>query len=688
MFNRQFLTLSCCRLSNYESLVLVTCHRRESYGEKMEAIFAGINSAADYCLNKNSCAFIFPVHKSPVVRKTAEKAFMSNPNVLLVPPMDYGELVYLYQAVDLIVTDSGGIQEEATALGIQTIVVREHTERPEGVLAGILDLVPVNASVISSTILGKIRIGSRKSTNTTNISAIYGVGDSGLKIAKKLLEYINGRQIGKPTQGCDPRVLQSKSVSNSLFSKRLVPPANRPIRRSPAQPFSALMAMPSKYSEGTKSHHNITVIVSFYRRVNTVDRILDSLLQQKHSPEEVWAYVFGSPIQSILVNRLRRYQSDNPRIAQRLEIFEATKSLGYHGRFQLGLQVRTPYVAIFDDDCIPGSQFLAHTLYIMNIGKYMGVFGIKGHDAGPYLPDQPIFGAGPLAKSQSLEEVDIVGGAWIMKSDHLKLLFRRKPYTWTTGEDMQLCHAMRTIANYSCYVLPANYSDPNSMGTSDLEDYLKISEEGDTTYVTVTAEERVNQEVEFFLAGDRRDRWMQLIRSTSNCKFLMIARNSDALEQYALEVLPKLGSIKSCSNVLWFSAVTDSHSYRDLTKWFGISGKLDIHRDFDHDNKVLAITLVIEKLHTMLEMVQPAAILADSRSLRPEELQGILTAALIEQQCAILMWCSSLRSGWPTSIPRYLKQPGILVWCPVGESSSNDLKMHLQACLTSIGIGS
>jgi hypothetical protein len=669
------------RLTQFRRLILVTCHRREAQGKKMDAIFSGIKAVADECMRDSSCAFIFPVHKSPIVQKAANAAFASHANILLVPPLNYREMVSLYHHIDLIVTDSGGIQEEATSLGIHTIVVREHTERPEGILAGILDLVPPDASTIAGKIQDAIRDGRKFAGKNLNSSHIYGRGDSGARIAEKLRIYIQDRPLAQLTSGCAPGILQAQSISNSVFSFEETAPSTRPIRRSQSKDILELMSASSTYSEETKNAHGVTVIVSFYRRINTVDRILDALLQQKHTPEEVWAYVFGSPMQRAVINRLNTYKSNYPSSGERLEIFEATKSLGYHGRFQLGLQVTTPYVAIFDDDCIPGSNFMANTLHIMNIGPYKGVFGIKGHDAGPYVPNQKIFGAGPLARSQTLEEVDIVGGAWIMKSDHLKLLFRRKPYTWSTGEDMQLCHAIRTIANYSCYVMPANYSDPSSMGTSDVQDYLKISEEGDTTYVTVTAEERVGQEVEFFLTGDRRDRWMHLLRSASNCKFLLIARSSESLDGYATSYLSKVGHMNSCNNLLWLSAVTDSTDYRELAESFAFSGKLDIYRDFDHGNRVLAITTMIERLHALLEMVQPRAILADSKTLRPEELQGILTSALIENQCTVLIWCP-FGGEWPRDVPRYLKDPNIHVWCPTDGSGQTTLEDNLRACLT------
>jgi UDP-N-acetylglucosamine 2-epimerase (non-hydrolysing) len=77
----------------------------------MESIFYGVRAAAEECETEKSCAFIFPVHKSPVVQRIAKVTFGSNVNVFLVAPLDYQEMVSLYDKVDVIVTDSGGIQE-------------------------------------------------------------------------------------------------------------------------------------------------------------------------------------------------------------------------------------------------------------------------------------------------------------------------------------------------------------------------------------------------------------------------------------------------------------------------------------------------------------------------------------------------------------------------------------------------
>jgi len=120
-----------------EPLVLVTLHRRESFGAPLERVFRTILEAAR---RRPDLRWVFPVHPNPAVRLPARR-ILRHPRILLTPPLDYLDFVMLMKRASLIVTDSGGIQEEAPSLGKPVIVVREKTERPEllaggGVLAG------------------------------------------------------------------------------------------------------------------------------------------------------------------------------------------------------------------------------------------------------------------------------------------------------------------------------------------------------------------------------------------------------------------------------------------------------------------------------------------------------------------------------------------------------------------------
>jgi len=119
-------------------LILMTTHRRENLGEPMRQIY----QALDTVLRKIPDTYvIFPVHKNPAVRKVVAEVFGGNPKVHLVEPLDYEPFVNLEARAYLILTDSGGIQEEAPSLGKPVLVVRDTTERPEAVDAGTVLLV-------------------------------------------------------------------------------------------------------------------------------------------------------------------------------------------------------------------------------------------------------------------------------------------------------------------------------------------------------------------------------------------------------------------------------------------------------------------------------------------------------------------------------------------------------------------
>lgn len=119
-------------------LVLVTTHRRENWGEPMRQIYLALVDLLERFLD---IEVVFSVHPNPVVRRIVGEVLHGHPRAHLIEPPDYGPWVQLMQRAYLILTDSGGIQEEATALGRPALVLRNVTERPEGVDAGTLRLV-------------------------------------------------------------------------------------------------------------------------------------------------------------------------------------------------------------------------------------------------------------------------------------------------------------------------------------------------------------------------------------------------------------------------------------------------------------------------------------------------------------------------------------------------------------------
>jgi UDP-N-acetylglucosamine 2-epimerase len=137
-------------------LVLVTAHRRESFGEPLREVCAAIRDLAEGPAGRG-VHFAYPVHPNPEARAPAEAILAGVPNVRLLGPLDYPDLVHLMARSELILTDSGGVQEEAPGLGVPVLVLRETTERPEGIEAGVARLVGTRRDRIvaeAETLLG------------------------------------------------------------------------------------------------------------------------------------------------------------------------------------------------------------------------------------------------------------------------------------------------------------------------------------------------------------------------------------------------------------------------------------------------------------------------------------------------------------------------------------------------------
>jgi UDP-N-acetylglucosamine 2-epimerase (non-hydrolysing) len=123
-------------LENGKRLVLVTAHRRENFGTPLENIFKALINLS----RRDDLEIICPVHLEPNVKEAAKRILQDIPHITLLPPLDYLPMVHLMKRAAIVLTDSGGIQEEAPAFGIPTLVLRDVTERPEGVEAGTLKL--------------------------------------------------------------------------------------------------------------------------------------------------------------------------------------------------------------------------------------------------------------------------------------------------------------------------------------------------------------------------------------------------------------------------------------------------------------------------------------------------------------------------------------------------------------------
>jgi UDP-N-acetylglucosamine 2-epimerase (non-hydrolysing) len=137
-----------------DTFVLTTAHRRESWGDPMRAAMSGLRDAAR---DEPHVRWVLPMHRNPRVREVIEHILGEEPNVHLTEPLSYHEFCHTMRAARLLLTDSGGVQEEAPSFGKPVLVMRENTERPEAVDAGTVRLVGTDRDTVHKSLLGLLR---------------------------------------------------------------------------------------------------------------------------------------------------------------------------------------------------------------------------------------------------------------------------------------------------------------------------------------------------------------------------------------------------------------------------------------------------------------------------------------------------------------------------------------------------
>ena len=180
-------TLPECNIDFDKRLILVTAHRRESFGEPFKNICHALREIAD---NNRDVEIIYPVHLNPNVQEPVYEILGNHSRIKLIEPLDYEPFVKLMNKAYMILTDSGGIQEEAPSLGKPVLVLREITERPEAVAAGTVKLVNTNKETIvaeTQHLLGNKEAYDKMSRAINP----YGDGKASERIVNILTNYLN-----------------------------------------------------------------------------------------------------------------------------------------------------------------------------------------------------------------------------------------------------------------------------------------------------------------------------------------------------------------------------------------------------------------------------------------------------------------------------------------------------------------
>ncbi len=174
-----------------KKLVLMTGHRRENFGEGLNSVFRALRTIAQ----RPDVQIVYPVHMNPNVQGPAQQELSDVDNIFLVPPATYPQMIYLMEHADLIISDSGGIQEEAPSFGKSVLVTRDVTERQEAIEAGTARLVGTDSNlIIKETFAALDRSSDQKSVN--HIRNPFGDGYASERIVNTILAKENAFTYG------------------------------------------------------------------------------------------------------------------------------------------------------------------------------------------------------------------------------------------------------------------------------------------------------------------------------------------------------------------------------------------------------------------------------------------------------------------------------------------------------------
>jgi hypothetical protein len=389
-------------------LILVTMHRRENQ-EIMSEILSSI--AALKCTN---CVFVLPVHPNPAAACAATKICAEDTRFHCVPPLDYPSTQWMLNQSRLVLTDSGGLQEESTWYGTPTIVLRDTTERPEAVHAGVSKLMGRNLTHLEATVQELIQQpDSPLFTEMSRRLLPFGDGYACELIEKIMLNHSQTLNAYAPIKF---REVQPKHEASMMMT---------PCRNEQEAEWSACSI-----------NDTVTIALTVWKR-NSLARQLDEAAQQSIKPSQILVIQNENHVDARSI--ILEWERKNP--DSKVHLVHFSKNSGYHGRFHVVyLLSNTEYVSVWDDDVIVGPDWVMANIRQskMHSNALMGGNG----RCILSLPSQAE-GTNIVRQEDRDGQNDFVGHSWTLKRDYLRYYFAVQPLTYVTGEDAQLSFALQ-----------------------------------------------------------------------------------------------------------------------------------------------------------------------------------------------------------------------------------------------------
>ena len=376
-------------------LVLLTIHRRENI-DRMDRLY---NSIASVKCAK--CLFVVPVHPNPHATKAARTICSQDSRFLCISPLPYEELHWMLSHSKFILTDSGGIQEEATWYNVPTLVLRKETERSEAITAGIAKLV--DELTIKPSITHIIENINKRNKNKV---FPYGNGNAAERICNILLTN------KLPTASIAIRPIVNKSNTSNVHQIEISP----------------------NYFDRFKDSFNpsIAVVLQVFKR-NTLQKQLEAASKQTLIPSTIVVVQNGFYVNVSAI--IQKFRVQHPDIE--LQHIASSKNLRFHGRFHIAYMLEEDYVSVWDDDMLPRTEWLAYCVeYSRTYGH--GMVGANGRTF-----ERVDLGKNKVIQRQYTGKNDFVGHTWTLPRVYLRYYLNMEPVSRYTGEDVQISYALQ-----------------------------------------------------------------------------------------------------------------------------------------------------------------------------------------------------------------------------------------------------
>ena len=436
---------SLCLPENKCKIILLTCHRRENYYKPIYNILIAVQKLLE---DFKDIVFIFPFHLNPNVRQSIKNAipkeiyddiikgneiknekYLYLKRLLIIPPQNYIDLIHLESMSYFIMSDSGGLQEEAIGLGKPILILRENTERPEAVNSGSAFLTGISIDKIylhASTLL-------KNNDFYKNISKprdIFGKGDSRIIISKIIQNYFKNN-------------LSDSDISNNLYQKDILSKYDNFITNN--------------YNEQINEYYDIVIILTVWKRNNTERQLIQvknqSILKNKKTNLIIFQNANHVNIDDI-VNRWKQpgIFSDNVDIT----FIHSPLETGYFGRFLVPLTSSVKedtYFIICDDDIIWGNRYFENMIRVVNEGSLAvrtGRIIFQNFQELNIAFTVPGY-HGQICFNEDLEQ-DFGGQVWAGRISWLRKAWKHIPSSIENSEDFWISAVLKTYYNITTKV--------------------------------------------------------------------------------------------------------------------------------------------------------------------------------------------------------------------------------------------